>query len=141
MEFGILPLQVAVWYPAMQTDNSRRVHAVWYPVIASDCIALVCSLRNCHCSGAKLSGLRPVALLAGLQRGGRNFRPLASRLVVWTMQYFNGRQVVMSALEALVLAGKGLNAFSVLLQPRLYSKVWPMLSIFDSNKQKTAVGN
>jgi hypothetical protein len=25
--------------------------------------------------------------------------------------------------------------------PRLYSKVWPMLSIFDSNKQKTAVGN
>jgi hypothetical protein len=24
-----------------------------------------------------------------------------------------------------------------LLTPRLYSKVWPMLSIFDSNKQKT----
>jgi hypothetical protein len=95
----------------------------------------------------------------------------------------------MSALEALVLAGKGLNAFSVLFKTifeivgfelrlsgplchrglldnlgrpiylyifyipkrlfnilrlnksRLYSKVWPMLSIFDSNKQKTAVGN
>jgi hypothetical protein len=31
------------------------------------------------------------------------------------MQSCNGRQVVMSALEALVLAGKGLNAFSVLL--------------------------
>jgi hypothetical protein len=30
------------------------------------------------------------------------------------MQYCNGRQAVMSALEALDLAGKGLNAFSVL---------------------------
>jgi hypothetical protein len=30
------------------------------------------------------------------------------------MQSCNGRQAVMSALEALVLAGKGLNAFSVL---------------------------
>jgi hypothetical protein len=29
------------------------------------------------------------------------------------MQSYNGRQAVMSALEALVLAGKGLNAFSV----------------------------
>jgi hypothetical protein len=27
------------------------------------------------------------------------------------------------------------------VKPRLYSKVWPMLSIFDSNKQKDAVGN
>jgi hypothetical protein len=32
------------------------------------------------------------------------------------MQSCNGRQAVMSALEALVLAGKGLNAFSVLLK-------------------------
>jgi hypothetical protein len=39
----------------------------------------------------------------------------AGSLVVWTMQSCNGRQAVMSALEALVLAGKGLNAFSVLL--------------------------
>jgi hypothetical protein len=30
------------------------------------------------------------------------------------MQSCNGRQAVMSALEALVLAGKGLNAYSVL---------------------------
>jgi hypothetical protein len=93
-KFGILPLQVAVWYPAtargslvschckwqfgilpLQQGNSRRVHAVWYPATASDCRALVCSLRNCHCSGAKLSGRRPVALLAELQHGGRNFRP------------------------------------------------------------------
>jgi hypothetical protein len=44
-------------------------------------------------------------------RGGRNFRP---SLVVWSMQSCNGRQAVMSELEALVLAGKGLNAFSVL---------------------------
>jgi hypothetical protein len=39
----------------------------------------------------------------------------ARSLVVWRMQSCNGRQAVMSALEALVLAGKGLNAFSVLL--------------------------
>jgi hypothetical protein len=123
-QFGILLLQVAVWYPAtvsgqqppracsllschckwqfgilpLQQGNSRHVHAVWYPASASDCRALVCSLRNCPCRGAKL--------LAGLQRGGS--------LVVWTMQSCNGRQAVMSALEALVLAGKGLNAFSVL---------------------------
>jgi hypothetical protein len=31
-----------------------------------------------------------------------------------------------------------IGAFSQLISaPRLYSKVWPMLSIFDSNKQKT----
>jgi hypothetical protein len=30
------------------------------------------------------------------------------------MQSCNGKQAVMSALEALVLAGKGLNAFSIL---------------------------
>jgi hypothetical protein len=35
------------------------------------------------------------------------------------MQSCNGRQAVMSALEALVLAGKGLNAFSVLLALKL----------------------
>jgi hypothetical protein len=39
----------------------------------------------------------------------------ARSLIVWRMQSCNGRQAVMSALEALVLAGKGLNAFSVLL--------------------------
>jgi hypothetical protein len=81
-QFGILPLQQgnnrrvhAVWYPAiasgsleschckwqfgilpLQQGSSRRVHAVWYPATASDCRTLVCSLRNCHCSGAKLSG-------------------------------------------------------------------------------------
>jgi hypothetical protein len=29
------------------------------------------------------------------------------------------------------------RATYTIVQPRLYSKVWPMLSIFDSNKQKT----
>jgi hypothetical protein len=54
----------------------------------------------------EISGRRPVAaLLAALQRG----------ITVWTMQSCNGRQAVMSTLEALVLAGKGLNAFSLLL--------------------------
>jgi hypothetical protein len=37
MQFGIMPLQ---------QGNSRSVHAVWYPATASDCRALVCSLRN-----------------------------------------------------------------------------------------------
>jgi hypothetical protein len=73
LQFGILLLQ---------QGNSRRVHSVWYPATASDCRALICSLRNCHCSGAKLSGLRPVALLAGLLHGGRNFRPLSCSLVM-----------------------------------------------------------
>jgi hypothetical protein len=58
--------------------------------------------------------IRPVALLAGLHRGGS--------LVVWTMQHCNGRQAVMSALEALVLAGKGLIAFSVLFLNNLFFK-------------------
>jgi hypothetical protein len=87
----------------------------------SKCHETVCSLRNCHCSGAKLSGRRPVAFLAGLQRGGRNFT--AGSLVVWTMQSCNGRQAVMSALEALVLAGIGLNAFSVLFQSFFLKKI------------------
>jgi hypothetical protein len=43
----------------------------------------------------------------------------AGRLVVWTMHSCNGRQAVMSALQALVLAGKGLNAFSVLFKPAI----------------------
>jgi hypothetical protein len=43
---------------------------------------------------------------------------ISGLLVVLTMQSCNayGRQAVMSALVALVLAGKGLNAFSVLLR-------------------------
>jgi hypothetical protein len=36
---------------------------------------------------------------------------LAGSLIIWTMQSCNGRQ---AALEVLDLAGKGLNAFSVL---------------------------
>jgi hypothetical protein len=47
-------------------------------------------------------------LVSGLQRGGRNSCSLDHAVDC------NGRQAVMSALEALVLAGKGLNAFSVL---------------------------
>jgi hypothetical protein len=43
----------------------------------------------------------------------------AGRLVVWTMHSCNGRQAVMSALQALVLAGKGRNAFSVLFKPAI----------------------
>jgi hypothetical protein len=39
------------------------------------------------------------------------------------MQSFNGRQAVMSALEALVLAGKGLNAFSVLFKLHMVAKM------------------
>jgi hypothetical protein len=31
--------------------------------------------------------------------------------------------------------------FGTLFYPRLYSKIWPMLSIFDSDKQKIAVRN
>jgi hypothetical protein len=71
MQFGILPLQVAVWYPATAVGQQPP---------------RACSLVSCQ----------------------------AGSLVVWTMQSCNGRQAVMSALEALVLAGKGLNAFSVL---------------------------
>jgi hypothetical protein len=59
MQFGILPLQQgnsrsvhAVWYPATAAGQHPRVHAVWYPATASDCRALVCNLRNCHCSRA-----------------------------------------------------------------------------------------
>jgi hypothetical protein len=65
-QFENLPCAPAVWYPAtalqqgsharrqfgnlpLQQDNSRRVHAVWYPVTANDCRSLVCSLRNCRC--------------------------------------------------------------------------------------------
>jgi hypothetical protein len=93
--------------------TAERLYAVWETAAAAgQQRAHTCSLRTCQCSAArqlpcssaKLSGHRPVSLLAGLQRGGRNF------LVVWTMQSCNGRE----ALEALVLAGKGLNAFSVL---------------------------
>jgi hypothetical protein len=47
-------------------------------------------------------------------------RPAGS-LVVWTMEFCNGRQAVMSALEALVLAG--LNAFSVLFILRILGKL------------------
>jgi hypothetical protein len=36
----------------LQQGNSHRVHAVWYPATSSDFRALVCSLRNCHCSRA-----------------------------------------------------------------------------------------
>jgi hypothetical protein len=42
-------------------------------------------------------------------------------------QSFNGRQAVMSALEALVHAGKGLNAFSVSLVLKLWRvKYFPL---------------
>jgi hypothetical protein len=50
LQFGILPLQFGIL--PLEQVNSRRVHAVWYPATASDCRALVCSLRNCHCSRA-----------------------------------------------------------------------------------------
>jgi hypothetical protein len=59
--------------------------------------------------------IRPVALLSGLQRGGRNFRPV----VLYSGQcslVMADRQSVMSFLEALNLAGKGLNAFPVLFR-------------------------
>jgi hypothetical protein len=45
MQFENLPLQ-------LQQVKNRRVHAVWYPATASDCRALVCSLRTCRCSRA-----------------------------------------------------------------------------------------
>jgi hypothetical protein len=65
--------------------------------------------REYACSAAaELSGRRPVAWIPARQQ------KFPAYLVVWTMQSCNGRQAVMSALEALVLAGKGLNAFSVL---------------------------
>jgi hypothetical protein len=60
---------------------------------------------------AELSGQASlVALLSGLQQKFPD-----GKLVVWTMQSCNSRQAVMSALEALVLAGKGLVAVGFLL--------------------------
>jgi hypothetical protein len=53
MQFGILPLQ---------QDNSRHVHAVYYPATASDCRALVCNLRNCRCSRAATFSPRPCSM-------------------------------------------------------------------------------
>jgi hypothetical protein len=78
MQFGILPLQ---------QGNSCRVHAVWYPAAASDCRALVCSLRNCCCSRAATCApmqfenlpLQPgssyVVSRVCMQRDGRIIRP------------------------------------------------------------------
>jgi hypothetical protein len=61
----------------------------------------------------------------------------AGRLVVWTMQACNGRNAVMSALEALVLVGKGLNAFSVLFTPELFGRPSPSPSPRTSLKSES----
>jgi hypothetical protein len=42
-----------------------------------------------------------------------------------------------TALGILQISHEANSVLKGILHPRLYSKVWPMLSIFDSNKQKT----
>jgi hypothetical protein len=88
-------------------DISMRIHAVWEPATAAG---------QLPCSGVSMHAARWQKFLAG-------------KLVIWTIHACNGRQAVMSALEALVLAGKGLNAFSVLFIDDLPSKL-PQLFYF-----------
>jgi hypothetical protein len=67
------------------------------------------AVRVCMQRDGRITGRRPLVIWTASRR--QKFT--AGSLVVWTMQYCNG-MAVMSALEALDLAGKGLNAFSVL---------------------------
>jgi hypothetical protein len=91
---------------SLQQGSDVRTHAVWEPATAAG---------QLPCSGACMHAARqqnyPAVGCAGslviwTPLGGRNFRA--------TLQSCNGIQAVMSALEAFVLAGKCLNAFSVL---------------------------
>jgi hypothetical protein len=83
MQFGILPMQQG-------NSRRRRVHAVWYPATASDCRALVGSLKNCRCSRAAICAPMQFENLP-LQPGSSHVAarelsvrwPLAGSLVIW----------------------------------------------------------